>query len=257
MPVKGHSSPNARRPAASPACVPALPLAINQVRLWQCPVRTLPDKFPGALDIAERAQRVGAAAGNHVGACVRCAASLAALGRQRHIHVRAARHRIQDRHRTSGRVARCRTSPYWASSQSIRCSSSASQARPAAAAAAAVWRTWLDCTAPWVTRVSAPASKCVRHQELQLARLVAAHCKAGAVVALDEQARAAEPGLQSRQRRRAALATGPDCSGETSRMFVRPSVILVSGSCVEPGTLRCNGYPRSNAECSGQLFRNS
>ena len=34
-----------------------------------------------------------------------------------------------------------------------------SHSRPKRAAAAAVWRTWFDCTAPWVTRVSASLAR--------------------------------------------------------------------------------------------------
>ena len=48
---------------------------------------------------------------------------------------------------------------YVASFVSIRCSNTAVHANPSFAATAAVCRTWFDCTAPCVTKWSAPRAK--------------------------------------------------------------------------------------------------
>ena len=63
---------------------------------------------------------------------------------------------------------------------------------PNLAAAAAVWRAWLDWVAPWVMMVSAPLASGLAHQKFQLAGLVAAGGQAGAVVPLDPKARTAQ-----------------------------------------------------------------
>ena len=82
----------------------------------------------------------------------------------------------------------------------MRCSSSAVHFMPNCAATAAVWRTWLDCTAPWVTRCVGALRLRLAHQEFQLAHLVAAGGHHGAVVALDPELRPAEMSRQTGQR---------------------------------------------------------
>ena len=73
-----------------------------------------------------------------------------------------------------------------------------SQVSPSFAAAAAVWRAWFDCTAPKVITRAGPLRQRLAHQELELARLVAAGGQPRAIVALDVEGRAVRP-----QRRRA------------------------------------------------------
>ena len=64
MPSSGMPEFSARSPATSPACVPALPVACTTWSIAKAHVVGLLHQFQRAVDIAQRAHRIGAAAGD-------------------------------------------------------------------------------------------------------------------------------------------------------------------------------------------------
>jgi hypothetical protein len=67
-----------------------------------------------------------------------------------------------------------------------------SHPRPSLAQAAAVWRAWLDCTAPAVSTVSAPRSRASPSKNSSLRVLLPPAGEPRAVVALDPDPRPAK-----------------------------------------------------------------